>query len=275
MASCPRHADKTPSLTLYPDGNAYCFSCRHSWFNVGMSGMQFDYTADNTPNTPIPFDRVEKWHKNLLDYDAGMEYFIGRGFEEETIVQEMWGWDEIMHRYVITVWSGAPRKSDVVQVRLRASSKSQSPKYLGLKGHNKAELYNSYTLNGAKKACMFFGELDAQLCTQYGFPSVSMTNGKGTFKVDWVRMFASVETLYIIPDRGEEIDACKIAGYFGGRAQVKTLPFEVNNNEVKDFNEFILHGGTQEQFVKVLYGSEESFGVEPWWAINYKEPYEN
>lgn len=269
-ALCPVHHEKTPSFYLYPNGQAHCFGCGFHVFDV-KSDLRFDSPSSaEQVNTPIHPDFITYWHDLLMKDADRLAYFTDiRGFSLETIKEQMWGWEPVMARYVITVWNGVPQKSDVVQVRLRASHGMMPNKYIGLPGHNYAELYNSHVLEKSESVCFFFGELDAQLATQHGFPSVSMTNGKGTFKTSWLKMFERTRKIVIIPDHGEEIDACKIALLFSGRAQVRTLPLRVNTMEVKDFSDFVSRGGTDEQFNDILLGVGQSFGVYPFWANYY------
>lgn len=266
VASCPHHIDHTPSLTLYPDGHAFCYSCHRRWINVTTDGKDFEYNPTENVNTPISPLLIDHWHGLLSTCDEE-SWFIQRGFTEETIESEKWGYDPSMMRYVITVWDGAPSASNVVQVRLRKSAQCDSDlKYIGMAGHNYAELYNRHILTNTNWACMFFGELDARLATQYGFPSVSPTNGKGTFRIEWLSYFDKIEKLYIIPDANEEVDAYKLSRYFSGRAVVRTLPPKVKGSPVKDFNDFILHGGTSEQFDDVLK-AKRLFNVIPYWTL--------
>ncbi|MDD4195856.1 MAG: CHC2 zinc finger domain-containing protein [Syntrophorhabdaceae bacterium] len=36
QAACPFHADKDPSMRLYPDNHVYCFSCGKGWDTIGF-----------------------------------------------------------------------------------------------------------------------------------------------------------------------------------------------------------------------------------------------
>jgi hypothetical protein len=68
----------------------------------------------------------------------------------------------------------------------------KGPKYWGLKGANKD---NVYSLGVQKGKSVFWceGEMDALLCYSHGFPSITLTNGIGATERE--DTYAQVTTL--------------------------------------------------------------------------------
>lgn len=177
---------------------------------------------------------AEEYHAVLMSNPDRLTYFFSRGFRLRTIVRQMWGWDG--SRYVITVWRGTPRKSKLVSIRFRSSSKEDTEfRYTGVKEFNPKVLYNREALLYAKRKDLpllgFYGEFDAQLAWQSGIPTVSPTNGARSFDVGWLGDFGG--DVVIVPDKGEEQEAYKDAAALGGRGWVVSFP----KGDFKDFTE--------------------------------------
>lgn len=142
-----------------------------------------------------------------------------------------------------------------------------------MSGFNESALYNKHCLRGQKVVCLFFGELDAQLCWQDGIPSVSPTNGKESFRAEWLKYFDGIERVIIIPDRDdpekliprrkvtlanlnvkekeskgiitEMESALVVADFFGRQARIKTWN---DNFPEKDYNANRMAGMSPEEF---------------------------
>lgn len=266
-ALCPFHHDeKTKSFTVYPDG-AYCFGCGQYfspvWFLIKFLGISKREALEilgrplptlpefpkppKGPIKPIPLDIIRNWHSMLK---GRREYFHSRLFTDETIDRELWGWDG--RRYVVTVWDGPPGRKCVC-VRRRAAQ-GVEPKYLGLEGHNPRVLYNLWAAQkfyeagfSRKVLYVFFGEFDAALAYQDGFPAISPTNGQNSWVDEWDIKLADYE-LIIVPDKGEELRGFQLASRFPCRAGVVRWP----EGDFSDYNSFRMRGGTPEDFMSIV-----------------------
>lgn len=283
-ALCPFHKDeKTKSLTVYST-DAYCFGC-HRFY--GPVRFLMDYLHITKAKAleklghpqpvlgkfkkqakqiikPIPLETIKIWHSMLGDH---RKFFHSRLFTDETIDREMWGWDG--RRYVVTVWDGPPGKR-CVSVRRRAS-KDGDTKYIGLDGHNPRVLYNMWHVENyyhslpqgmPRIVYVYFGEFDAALSTQDGFPAVSPTNGQNAWLDEWDSFFKDYSVI-IVPDKGEEYRGFQLASRFPDRASVVQWPA----GDYNDYNSFRLAGGTPEDFLCEVVGSaiQPSYAVECFW----------
>jgi len=207
---------------------------------------------------PIDPEIIKTWYHMLTTVHR--DYFHERLFTDETIDREMWGWDG--SRYVIPVWDGKPGESDCISVRRRAGSKELEPKYIGLKGHNGPCLYNTWSTSGSDIVYIFFGEFDAQLASQDGFPSVSPTNGQNTWDESWNSFFDRFSKVIIVPDKREELRAYQVASKFPWRSCVVKWP----EGPFNDYNSFRMGGGTQKDFQELIEGVvEPDYEVECFW----------
>jgi DNA primase len=119
-AYCPFHKEDTPSFTIYPEGNYYCFGCR-VWgdtvkFLVEYKGMSTKEAMDYAEITDYITPRADKakvikvrntvqtwdflwqvsnnYHKYLRDFPGPIRYLLGRGLTEETINKYMLGYTD-------------------------------------------------------------------------------------------------------------------------------------------------------------------------------------
>ena len=295
----PDHPDRNPSFAVYRDGYK-CFSCGRTgtlfdWlgFKHGLNpARKSDYVkilaiaSGEKPTGPapkrrkreeevpaeekrtIPVSTAERFHANL-DHQHRVYYF-NRGLSAHTVNRELLGWTG--DKYVIPVWEGIPRESEVLQLRLRAS-RSDQIRYSGVAGFNLATVYNRQALlTDSTYVIVFFGEFDALLAFQFGLNAVSPTNGARSFKKEWVdTFFRKFTDVYVVPDKGEEEEGERIERFFGSRAHMVILPYhphdedgEGNPVKEKDFTDLVLAGWPPESFWD-LVGSGQ--GVESYWDI--------
>ena len=286
-ALCPFHSDKeTKSFTIYAS-DAYCFGCHRFFGPVGFLTSYLHISKSEAlsklgykqPSLPsfkkqqkkqiiktIPLETIRIWHSMLGSHRS---FFRGRLFTDETIDRELWGWDG--NRYVVTVWDGQPGKK-CVSVRRRASKESSS-KYIGLDGYNPRVLYGKWHVSNyyqsipqglPKVAYIFFGEFDAALATQDGYPSVSPTNGQNAWLEEWDSFFDEFSVI-VVPDKGEEYRGYQLASRFPGRASVIKWP----DGDFSDYNSFRLAGAAPEDFLCNVVGAavQPSYAVECFWEV--------
>lgn len=288
---CPLHKDKnTPSLVVYPATNSWC--C----FGTGCGGkagklnggravdwVMQRYTLDfaqavswieenylHIPKIDLPkfgekksgvskplmgIEPVVYWH-GLLDTHNRREWFHKRGFSDETIDRELFGWNE--SRYVIPVWEGEPGNSLCLGVRLRRSEIGNGPKYIGLEGHNQPTVWGRWHCRSANLIFAFAGELDAARAVQDGLPAFSVVNGVKSvtrFPKNWPEMwFPDAKYMIVVFDKGEELDAAVLARHWNSvkgslTARVFHWP---PDTDYKDYCEFRDDWNTRSDFLNLV-----------------------
>ena len=270
---CPLHGDKvTPSFCIYPHSNSWvCFGkCQSK--NGGRNGgdvaelvMQyFNYSypealeylgeepEDNEPvisfnvkKQPkiLPDEIVYYWHSLLGDKE---KFFINRGFTQETIYREFWGFDG-NNRVTIPIWDWEPGRSDIIGVRKRLITDVNEPKYIGYKNFNSVCLWGKWYCQNSQTIFAFAGELDAALAVQDGLPSFSVVNGINSIYSlpdGWPNVwFPKADNLIVIFDKKEESNAGQLAAIWNSSktamsAKVFHWPFD---SSYKDYGEFRQH----------------------------------
>lgn len=224
---CPLHSDNTPSLHIYDDGGFKCFSCgAHGdvidFVGYYCFGNNYDpaihfvevvdrlgglsiaplpqYTVkpkpEPTKNLSISLEAIMDWHETMPP--SRREYWLKRGLFDKTIDEFMLGWDGKRYTlpalYRLIPFSVKRRKSEIED--------SIGAKYISITG-SRAGLFNADRLWNTDKIVICEGEIDAMLLTQWGYPAVSSTTGAGTWKEDWIKLFAHVRQIWILYDNDE------------------------------------------------------------------------
>jgi len=298
---CPLHGDKdTPSLRVYLNTNSwacfgagcggvvgkinggdavtwvrqrygYSFKQAQDWLNDNFGGsVLYPITiprfggAEKTKivSRVVPPKLVQYWH-GLLDQCNRRGYYHSRGFSDDFINSEMWGWDG--RRYVLPVWEGEPGNSDCLGVRRRRSDLDPESdfKYIGLRGCNAPTVWGRWHCRSANIVFAFAGEFDAARAVCDGFPAFSLVNGVGAFErfpEDWPNAwFPNSEFLIVVFDKKEE----RMAGRFAkawmkcksrGTARIFVWP----PGEAKDYCEF-RESHSSEDFMRMLVSSLADF----------------
>ena len=274
---CPFHQEKNPSFTVYPD-SFFCFSCRESGdvLNFVQKFYKLDFpqalewlaqrqgTFEPTPvvrhghsNSVAVIPDIVTYYHSMLQ-DEHRSYFHNRLFTDITIDRELWGFDG--KRYAIPVWGGRPQESECLGIRLRKREGDEGPKYIGIRGSNDSALYNTWSINNERGAFVFFGEFDAQLACQDGYPAVSPVNGCGSWDSLWNGLFIEKEGIIIIPDVGEERFAHKLADTLGAsRCRVLSL---AHGWPGTDYNEGRMNGATPKDLLNLLVTQYSHLTVE-------------
>lgn len=243
----------TPSLVVYPHTNSWvCFSAscggkRSGRLNGGsvidwvmqLRNVEFlqaiDWLRDTygpvrdmvelpvipgpkpapvaSPALPVPLATILYWGGMLSERPDKQEYFYKRGFTDETIERECWGWTG--ERFSIPVWEGKPLESICLGARLRRDVDGEGPKYIGLAGSNPATVWGRYHCQAANLALGFAGELDAARAVQDGFAAFSVVNGVGAlgrFPRGWPDLwFPDTDYIVVVFDKKEEADGGRLA----------------------------------------------------------------
>ena len=278
---CPFHREKTASFTIFPVTNTFkCFGCGagSSVIDLVMHERNCDYseavvwlreTFDTDeyvvdlpifktakPHQVIKNEMIRHYH-NLLFHSGRETWFKDRLFTDSTIRKEGFGWDGT--RYIIPVWLDEPLISPCIGIRRRASefSSEESPKYLGLKGYNKATMYGRWYVRKAKTVFIFAGELDARLAIQDGLPAVSVVGGVNAFRrfpQNWSYLwFPHATNIIVVFDRKEAGFGAKIAlEWESQRGRDTAFVYHWTYKNYDDYNGYRLGDGTVEHFIGMV-----------------------
>jgi hypothetical protein len=159
------------------------------------------------PPTTSPIfslEMIEYWSYNLR-YTKQDEWFYRRGFTDETIDRELFGWNG--DRFVIPVWEGQPGNSRALTLRLRRTDEGEGPKYLTPSGSILNNVWGKWHTRNSSIIIMTAGELDAARLVQDGMPAISLVGGMGAFRnflQDWPRLwFPKGQHLLVLFDHSE------------------------------------------------------------------------
>lgn len=270
---CPFHNDRTPSLYFYPSTNSfYCFGCQVGGDAFTWVKSKFNFDNEQTfkwleayapeisdwedlsevrdipPQAPIySLEMVNYWHSNLK-YTKQSEWFYSRGFTEETIDRERFGWNG--KRFVIPVWEGESGNSRILTLRLRRPDNGEGPKYLTPSDTIINFVWGRWYTAHSSIVIMTAGELDAAMLVQDGFPANSLVGGMGSFR-NFPKGWPSVwyphsQHLLVLFDHKEAGVAGLLAKDW---SRVKgTLSSDIIHwtYDVDDYNEFRQHHSAEE-----------------------------
>lgn len=287
LCRCPFHRDDTPSMVIYPSSNSWaCFGkCQSKnghrnggdvieflkqyytfTFSESVAWLKQNFTyfepviiekKEPEPTKPVPHPWVLYWHSLLQEH---RQYFYSRGFTDEFIDRELWGWTG--KRYTLPVWEGEPSNSDILGVRQRKpdNQKEGSAKYVGLKGYNTSGvIWGKWHCRNSKTIVATAGEFDAAMFVQLGIPAISIVNGINSVVMlpnEWPNWFENSNYLISVFDRKEESfggQLCSQWNKIKGPMKGKIFSWPINIS-CKDFCEFvsIYQEKSKKEFFKLL-----------------------
>lgn len=271
ICNCPLHTgDTTPSFVVYSNNSWTCFGkCSYNKnghrnggdsieflkqfynfsFSESVNWLKQNFIINDfepvvieqkkeVVNRVVPHPWVIYWHSLLGE---NRQYFNSRGFSNQTIDTEFWGFDG--HRYTIPVWEDEPGNSQVLGVRRRKQDTDKGSKYLGLKDMNSPTVWGRWHCRNKKTIFAFAGEFDAALANQDGFPSFSVVNGIeaiSDFPKEWPDLwFPNSQRMIAVFDRKEEPYAgrlCQAWNRKKGSMQARIFSWPLG--DYKDYCEF-------------------------------------
>ena len=250
---CPFHSDvNTPSLLVYKDGWFKCLStnCNRNgtwktlWNKLSGQPIQIHPETRTLYATPMGLDAYESLE--VLCYQAHMDleqfpnwgwYLEMRGLTDAIEIAEIGyhrGWytfpvHDKEHNFVTAVFRSAPHIQNAINVRYYCK-------------HAPVMYVPDWNLmKKAEYILVVFGMLDALTVNKLRYPVVTSTAGADTFKAEWLDEYR--RPVYVLPDKGEERTAMKLAGQLGWRGNVHLLRYPEN---CKDANDYLIHGKERE-----------------------------
>lgn len=171
---------------------------------------------------------IDRTHVNLLRNNK-TAYLYKRGLDLQTIKQLRLGW--------MDDWITFPIYDDehnLIGATARTGESNKTPnKYCNYPGQSPDLLYapNWEVVQLSKFIILVFGIIDAISLYQLGFPGISTTIGKrhDPCCLDDIR-----KKIYIIPDRGEEIDASLLSAKLSWRGKAISIDWADDCKDVND-----------------------------------------
>ena len=277
VRSCFRH-DPNPSMFInlidgrYNDfgsdfgGDAYNFymqmhNVTFATAKKAVDEIVGDPTTDQPYNivvaTPIPDEKVDQLHQNLMRNPAYRQYLVEqRGLDLDTIKRRKIGHDG--ERFTIPVYN---KFNVCVNLRRYLPGASGGDKVMNYaKGYGQARLYPLDALE-SQTVIIHEGEWDALLQESKGFKAITNTAGAGTWLSQWNDLFKG-KNVFICYDNDEpgRKGAEKVATNLHGVAKkvsIVTLPLSGTPDD-KDITDYYLkHGKDSDDFMQVLSTAKE------------------
>ena len=236
-AVCPWH-QSTPvrrSLFVWPDW----FKCK----SCGKQGSNFNYlyaALIGQPYYPLEENFKNLWSEWLIKYNGLLgtiqkgyqrlqkyppQYLRSRGLTRDTVTKLRLGLLDDCILIPFYEWGGLSGA---------AARTHSTPKYIVPAGQNPHLLYipDEERVRQADKVFVTYGLFDAIVLHQLGYAAMSTTSGQTSQAVifqEWRK------PLTIIPDKGEESSALKLADRLGWRGNVLRLNYPAHTKDVNDF----------------------------------------
>lgn len=234
---CPFHDDKQPSLLVYKDGYFSCLGCgvfgNYEKLYRKLKGIDATRVISTEKVFTSPYlptdlreqeELVEQSHEALMKFSQLAWYIENRGVGNRIEPNRLGyykGW------YTIPIYSRYGAYQGVV---LRAGSEIQKVsgmRFVQPKGQ-KPMMYcpDWRLLETCKTIAVVFGMFDALALADLRFAVVTPIGGQLHFNPLWLEPFR--KSVVIIPDKGEEVSATKLAGRLGWRSKVLKLNYPSN-----------------------------------------------
>lgn len=243
-AYCPWDTHKTPALLVFQDGMVKCLSCNKIWNHEQLDkkiGTHFIQTSIlGSSYRLLPKWRlweekygsleniVEYAHKSIKKHSRFQCYLKERkiyDFLDEGSLGYLDNWITFpvfdkQHKLLDIVVRSVQRDSDVRYV-VHPNSSGIHPIYVP----------SWERISSSGLVYVVYGIVDAISLHLAGFPSLTGVTGKS---LSFELLKPLGKKLIIIPDKGEESDAHKLANRLGWRAKVKSISWPENTKDVDE-----------------------------------------
>lgn len=255
---CPFHEDTSPSMLVYQDGWYRCLACGAtgritSLYNALGGRVSHRYHAEGRyPPVPSVSDEDQKridlfWsaHYILLGNEGLNWYYKMRGVEGRIEPCKLGWYDGWYTIPVITedgeIAGGVMRSGPTIQ-------EATGLRFFIPKGQESMLYCPDWSiLKRRKKLAIVYGMFDALALSELGFAVVTTTSGKDSFNPEWLDFWR--KPIVIIPDKGEELTAKKLAGQLDWRGSVYMIKYK---NNLKDPADYMKETRCREDLLKEL-----------------------
>lgn len=231
---CPFHDDKHPSLLLFRDGFFKCLGCgvvgNYDKLYRKLRGYDASKVvpveeAYRPPLLPTDLSEQEELTENahlaLVHFEQLRWYIQNRGVAGRIEACRL-GWYKGW--YTIPIYSPHGEYQGMVARAGTSIQKVSGMRFIQPKGQSPMMYSPDWRLMETSNAIAFvFGMFDALALSDLRFAVATSIGGKDSFDPRWLNRFR--KPIYIIPDRGEESTAHRIAGKLGWRAKVLRLNY--------------------------------------------------
>lgn len=243
---CPYHEDTKPSLLAFRDGWFTCMACDMSGsleqLQRKLEGVdtRLPYSsyspADYLPRVGgSTLDEYEIYaetaHVLIEEFPEQAWYLKMRGVDSRILPNRL-GWADGWYTFPVysrdLLFKGfVMRASPDVEYRTGL-------RYFIPQGQRPNMFVPDWRLLDVEnRIFVVYGILDALALSVLRFPVVTTSGGKSSFNADWLQRYR--KRIVIIPDKGEEQTAYKLARDIGYRAKVAKLPYPAQMKDPADF----------------------------------------
>ena len=224
---CPFHEDNKPSLLVYED-HYRCSACgAYGWTeklleSASLRPARRKEKAEYHPHIPPKMSKlefVEAAHRHLVKHEEYQEYLDARGLHAAVRKYKLGYWDGW---YVVPSFHSDGSLRDILFRAGRWVQQQTGERFFQIAGQKPGVYVPDWKKEGTT---MFitFGLFDAISVALLGFPSATPSIGKSAINPDWFAFWPY--RLLVLPDRGEEREANKLAAGLDWRGRVIRLPY--------------------------------------------------
>lgn len=264
MVFCPFHRNvNSPSMSINLDtglwkcfgdcddgGDTYKFAQLYHDINFVSARNHVDRIMNGQdPLFPIPYEKVLKWHGELLKHEPSLKFLQGpkRGLTMETINYFKLGFRN--GRIMIPILN---YRRQVVNVKKYSPIQQGKRKFIHYEaGYGQCRIYPDDVLRDQNKYLVICeGEWDAMILHQFGIPAITSTGGAGSWASEYNHLLRGkiVFVCYDNDVKGQnaaEVIATRVHA-FAKSVHIIKLPLEKDKSDITDF--FTLSKHTKKDF---------------------------
>lgn len=241
-SQCLFHDDDRPSLMIYPD-KYNCKACS-AWGYTDDLLKKLDLSLGTTISKPKKFvdfkNPFSKWTQNQTLADAlRVAWKNNNENPSHYMTNNRKISPEDQKKFGIGMrdgWITFPIRDKYMKIIggvARTLPDLGNAKYVVPSGQNPNLLYVPDWVNIIESNRVFitFGIIDALTLAIYNFPSASTTNGK---QIDVETLYYMKKIMLFIPDKGEEVEANRIASQLDWRGKVLKVDYPDGCKDIND-----------------------------------------